>query len=57
MQYNFKMKAKNYNEIRTEVERRIEDKFGKVLWFIDTVEELDGKQTNWYKVTVLVMDE
>jgi len=56
MRYLTKIKAKTYNEIRAEVERRIKDKFGKVFWIIDTVEDLDGKPTGWHKVTVLVMD-
>jgi len=57
MQYIVKIKAETYNEIRAEVERRMEKIFGKVLWYIPEVEELNGKETGWFKVTVLVMDK
>jgi len=57
MRYLAKIKAKNYNEIRAEVERRIDKKFGKVRWYIPEIEELNGKETGWFKVTVLVMDK
>lgn len=57
MRYVVKIKAKTYNEIRAEVERRIDRKFGKVHWYIPEIEELNGKETGWFKVTVLVTNK